>query len=125
MRRLLRAFLLALFALALTSPGEASAATGGIEAGAGASAPAKVTATGGGASADDNLPSTKTPAATRPAGGAQYGAKLRHAAVTRPRVTLLRVRTPIRAGASVPRVSLRIDEPGVRTVTARVVVLAL
>jgi hypothetical protein len=79
-------------------------------------------ATGGGISADDvSVPST-TP---KPAGGAQYGAKLRRARVVRPRVTLLRVRTPIQAGTSVPRISLRIDEPGMRTVNTRVVVLSL
>src|SRR3954447_10081935 len=125
MRRPLPVVLLALFALALTCTGSAVAATGGIEAGGGATAPAKPTATGGGASADANLPSTKTPTATRPAGGAQYGAKLRNARVTRPRVTILRVRTPIRAGSSVPPISLRIDEPGLRAVRARVAVLAL
>jgi hypothetical protein len=96
MRRRLPALLLPLLAVGWT--GSATAATGGI-------------------SADDVTP--------HPAGGAQYGSKLRRARTTRPRVTLLRVRTPIQAGSSIPRISLRIDERGVRTVTARVVVLSL
>ena len=125
MARPLRVVLLVLCALSVTWTGAAAGATGGIEAGGGASAPANATSTGGGASADDSLPSAKSPAATKPAGGTQFGAKLRRARPTRPRVTILRVRTPIQAGSSVPRVSLRIDERGIRSVRARVAVLAL
>jgi hypothetical protein len=125
MRRCLRPTLL-LVVLSVTWTGTAGASTGGISpGGAGAGAPTTSTATGGGASADGKLSSTNTPKATKPEGGAQYGAKLRRARVTRPRVSILRVATPIQAGSSIPRISLRIDESTVRSVRARVVVLAL
>ena len=102
MRRRLRVLVPALLALAVGYAGPAGAATGGV-------------------SADDIAAAAKPQAA----GGTQYGAKLRKARLTRPRVTILRVRTPIEAGASIPRISLRIDERGIRTVRARVVVLSL
>src|SRR4051794_18697522 len=102
MRRRLRVLVPALLALAVGWAGPAGAATGGV-------------------SADDIAAAAKPQAA----GGTQYGAKLRKARLTRPRVTILRVRTPIEAGASIPRISLRIDERGIRTVRARVAVLLL
>lgn len=125
MRRCLRPLVIALV-LAVGWTGTSGAATGGGVAAAPEST-SLVSAGGssgsaGGISADDVSSTKGTP---RPAGGTQFGAKLRRARVTRPRVTLLRVRTPIRAGSAVPRISLRIDERGLRTVRARVVVLSL
>src|SRR4051794_41568616 len=87
MRRRLRVLVPALLALAVGCADPAGAATGGV-------------------SADDIAAAAKPQAA----GGTQYGAKLRKARLTRPRVTILRVRTPIEAGGAAPRRIPRRDQ---------------
>src|SRR4051794_2661359 len=119
MRRRLHVFVPALLALAVGWTGSAGAANAG---GVSASPEAASGNASGGIGFDD---AAAAPSAPRPAGGTQYGAKLRKARATRPRVTLLRLATPIEEGSSIPRISLRIDERGLRSVRARVVVLAL
>src|SRR5437660_3207661 len=58
------------------------------------------------------------------AGGSEYGVKTRAASASRPRISELRVPRTAAPGRP-PRVTLRIDEVGVRTVNVQVVVISL
>src|SRR5438552_597007 len=58
------------------------------------------------------------------AGGSQYGVITRAASARRPRISELRVPRTAAPGRP-PRVTLRVDEPGVRTVNVQVVVIDL
>jgi len=58
------------------------------------------------------------------AGGSQYGVITRAASASRPRISELKVPRTAAPGRP-PRVTLRVDEPGVRTVNVQVVVIDL
>jgi murein DD-endopeptidase MepM/ murein hydrolase activator NlpD len=56
-----------------------------------------------------------------PAGGSQYGAPITRAHPVRPRARYFRVGPSVVVAPTLPKIALRIDEPGASRVTARVV----